>query len=127
MVVRDQLWLVGITGMADQPRGLLVAIASNGRVLRSVTLGRGTTGAVDTPDGLWVSDCLSGSVTLLDPTTGSTRFGPLLVGTPWPADKPFPFDVEEGFSCPSVLAAAGGTLWVANWNDDAIVPIRPDQ
>lgn len=119
-----KLWVVGIANIGDHSQGLVVTLDPSGRTTRSVTLGRSVTGSVNTSDGLWVSDCFAGSATLLDPTSGAVRAGPLSVGTPFPAGEPLDLERED-FSCPGVLAAVGNTVWVANWNDDAIVPIRP--
>jgi hypothetical protein len=118
------LALIGTDLSADAPRGVLVLLDTFGATVREVQLGRILTGITLAEDGLWISDCLDGTLTPVDPRTGTPRGQPVQVGTAYPQDEPWDWDRED-HSCPGAITQAGDTLWVAAWNDDAIIPVQP--
>ena len=125
-VVDGRVWVAGFPLgqlLGDDGLGLLVAIEPIGEVSSQVEVGRAPMGLAVTDDGLWLSDCLDGTVTRFDPTDGAILQGPLAVGTSYPPDEPFDW-YREDFACPGAVAEVGDTVWVALQLDGAVVPIR---
>jgi hypothetical protein len=118
--------LIGTDLTSEVPHGILVLLDASGATVGDVQMGRGLTGITLTGDGLWISDCLDGTLTLLDPATGTPRGQPVQVGTAYPPDEPLDWNRED-YSCPGAITQAEDTLWVTAWNDDAIIPVQPPQ
>lgn len=129
MIINDMaltdtgLALIGTDLSAETPRGVLVLLDASGASVGDVSMGRGLTGITLTEDGLWISDCLDGTLTLVDPRTGTPRGQPVQVGTAYPPEEPWDLNRED-YSCPGTVTQAGDTLWVTAWNDDAIIPVQ---
>jgi hypothetical protein len=118
------LWIAGYQfSSTGVPTGVLLSVDNEGHLTATRDFGRFPSGIVGGGGGIWVSDCLAGTVNKLDPMSGDVIAGPIKVGTPYPDGEPLDPNRED-FSCPGALAVMGDTLWVANWNDDAVVPIR---
>jgi hypothetical protein len=118
----DRLWLVGFAP-SEAPEGRVLALDPRGKVVVQQELGRMPSGLLRNAEGLWLADCLAGTLTLLEPTDGTPVGDPIEVGVAYPEDEPLDW-YREDYACPGALAELGDTLWVANWNDDALVPVR---
>lgn len=115
------LWLTAVNRSFTE--GLLVRVETEGdHTVSAVPFGRMASGVDVSDDGVWVTDCLAGTLTLLDPDSTRVIAGPLSVGTAYPEGEPFDM-YREDFSCPGVVLPVGDTVWVANWNDDAVVAV----
>jgi len=125
-VVDGRVWFAGfpLSGLlGEDGSGRLVAVDPTGEVSQQLEVGRFPTGLTFADDGLWLSDCLDGTLTRIDPTDGTITEGPLVVGTPYPPDEPFDW-YREDFSCPGALVQVGDTIWVELQHDGAVVPVR---
>ncbi|GEM_PF-6764266 len=125
-VVDGRVWFAGFPLselLGDNGSGRLVAVDPTGEVSHQVEIGRFPTGLTFADDGLWLSDCLDGTLTRIDPTDGIILQGPLVVGTPYPPDEPFDW-YREDFSCPGAVVQVGDTIWVALQLDGTVVPVR---
>jgi hypothetical protein len=119
VVSGGQLWVAS----QDSENGVLTAFDTHGLATQSLKMGRFASGLLTTPDGLWVSDSVDATVTLIDPATGSAIAGPFSVGTPYPGpEKPISSDA---LSIPGLMVRAGDTVWVALSSPAAIVPFSP--
>lgn len=124
--------LLWVAGQADGPDernpylGSLVAFDTDGRIVRSLSLGHSADYLLTTSDGLWVSDTFDATVTLIDPTTGSIIAGPISVGTPYKRLRVWG-PIGKNASAPGAMTAVGDTVWVALQNADSIVPIHPSE
>ena len=125
-LVDGRLWFAGFPLgqlLGDNGSGRIVAVEATGEVSDQVEVGRFPTGLTFADDGLWLSDCLDGTITRIDVADGTTLQGPLAVGTAYPPDEPFDW-YREDFSCPGAMAEVGDTVWVALQLDGAVVPVR---
>ena len=125
-VVDGRLWFAGFPLgqlLGDDGSGRLVAVEPTGEVSDQVEVGRFPVGLTLADDGLWLSDCLDGTLTRIDPTDGTILQGPLVVGTPYPHDEPFDW-YREDFACPGPMVQVGETIWVALELDGTVVPLR---
>ncbi len=125
-LVDGRLWFAGFPLgqlLGDNGSGRIVAVEATGEVSDQVEVGRFPTGLTFADDGLWLSDCLGGTLTRLDPMDGTVLQGPLVVGTPYPPEEPFDW-YREDFSCPGAVVQVGDTIWVALHLDGTVVPVR---
>ena len=123
-----RIWFAGISlGSEDQgfeqPQGLLVAVETTGELVHQLEVGRLPTGLAVDDDSLWLTDCLTGTLTRLDPDNGELLGDPIAVGTPYPPEEPFDW-YREDYACPGPLARTGDTLWVVLVLDGTLVPVR---
>lgn len=107
----------------ERPQGLLVAVESTGEVVHQLEVGRLPTGLAVDADGLWMTDCLTGTLTRLDLADGEILGEPIVVGAAYPPDESFDW-YREDFACPGALARTGDTIWVALQFDGTVVPVR---
>jgi hypothetical protein len=125
--IDSRVWFAGLAlgqeehGL-EQPQGLLVAVATTGQTVHQLEIGRLPGLGVD-DDSLWLTDCVTGTLTRLDPEDGAIVGEPILVGTPYPPNEPFDW-YREDYACPGPLARTGDTLWVALLLDGTVVPVR---
>jgi hypothetical protein len=104
----------------------LILCDESGRARSTIDLGVSASGAALSDDGLWISSCFQGTVSLLDPATGMRRADPVAVGIAYPEGEPFdPYREDPYYACPSTMAAASDVLWVANAQQDTVVAVRP--
>jgi sugar lactone lactonase YvrE len=124
VAVDGRIWFAGfpIEG-TEQPEGLLVAVETTGELVHQLEVGRLPIGLASDDESLWLTDCLNGTLTRLDPDNGEMLGDPIAVGTPYPPDEPFDW-YREDYACPGPLARTGDTLWVALVLDGTLVPVR---
>lgn len=114
--------LTAIHEVGNRMTGAVVMLDEQGQSPRTHELGALAGGVALSEDGIWVSNCDLGAITLLDEATGEPIGDPVVVGLADPLVEPV--DLEREGSCPNAIAISGGTIWVANTNDDAVVPVR---
>ena len=123
----DRVWLAGLSfgqqGEFEQPQGLLVAVESTGEVVHQLEVGRLPSGLALGDDGLWMTDCLAGTLTRLDHDSGEIIAEPIVVGAAYPPDEPYDW-YSEDHACPGPLARIGNTIWVALLHDFTVIPVR---
>jgi hypothetical protein len=125
-VIDGRVWVAGFPLgqlLGDNGAGRLVAIEPTGQLSGQVEVGRAPMGLAVAGGGLWLSDCLDGTVTGFDPTDGTILQGPLTVGAPYPPDEPYDW-YREDFACPGEMVEVADTLWVALHLDRTVVPLR---
>jgi streptogramin lyase len=123
--VDGRVWFAGssLGVVVEPPAGLLVAVETTGELVHTIEVGGLPGGLAVGADGLWMSDCLAGTLTRLDPTTGDILEPTVVVGAAYPPDEPFDW-YREDFACPGPVAQAGETIWVALVLDGTVVPVR---
>jgi hypothetical protein len=126
IVVDGQIWFAGfpLEGIVDQPVGLLVAVeATGGELVHRVEVGRLPSGLTATSAGLWMTDCLAGTLTRIDPARGEVLEPPIIVRDAYPADEVFD-GYREDYACPGAVAHTDDTLWVVLVLDGTLVRVR---
>jgi hypothetical protein len=121
-----RVWFAGfpIEGIVDQPEGLLVAVeVIGGELVHRIEVGRLPTGLTATSAGLWMADCLAGTLTRVDPARGEVLEPPIVVGDAYPDDGNFDW-YRDDYACPGAVVQTGDTIWVALVHDGTLVPIR---
>jgi DNA-binding beta-propeller fold protein YncE len=125
VAVDGRLWFAGISlnGELDGPEGLLVAFEPTGELVHRIEVGRLPLGLTATPSGLWLTDCLAGTLTRVDPARGEVLEPPIVVGDAYPDDGVFDW-YRDDYACPGAVAQTSDTIWVALVHDGTLVPVR---
>ncbi len=121
-----QVWFAGfpIEGTGHQPEGLLVAVeATSGELVHRIEVGRLPTGLTATSAGLWMTDCLGGTLTRVNPADGVVLEPPIVVGDAYPDDDVFDW-YRNDYACPGTVVHTGDTIWVALVHEGTLVPVR---
>jgi hypothetical protein len=108
-----------------QWQDLLVGVDRSGAVQHRIEPPGAVTGAALGDQGVWVTDCWAGLLSLLDLDSGQLIGDPIQIGRGATSDLRQDVEADGApYDCPTAVTIGGDTIWVANTGAGTLVPVK---